>query len=129
MKTKKFYKATPFQPVRSLQETIDFYRDSLGFSNEWIQDMAAGISRDDMRLIFVENPDYTEIINTDKGMFEIIWFVDNVDEIYNEYKAKNLEIICDLEDQPWGIREFSFKDINGYCIRVSESISRIEKTD
>jgi uncharacterized glyoxalase superfamily protein PhnB len=129
MKPKKFYKATPFQPVRNLQETIDFYRDTLGFSNGWIQDMAAGISRDEMRLIFVENPDYTKIINSGIAGFEIIWFVDNVDEIYNEYKTKNLEIICDLEDQPWGIREFTFKDINGYCIRVSETIQRTEKSD
>ena len=91
--------------------------------------MAAGISRDEMRLIFVENPDYTNKINSDKAGFEIIWFVDNVDEIYNEYKTKNLEIICDLEDQPWGIREFTFKDINGYCIRVSETIQQTNKGD
>lgn len=123
MKEKIFDHTVPFLPVRDLKETIAYYRDTLGFSNEWFwEDTDAGIERDDMHLLFSRNPPFIDAINAaagDRG-FEVMWFVENVDDIYEEYKAKGVEITGDLQDEPWGVREFAFKDINGYYIRVAE---------
>jgi hypothetical protein len=35
MKTKKFIKSVPHLPVKKLRLTLDYYRDKLGFSDEW----------------------------------------------------------------------------------------------
>lgn len=123
MKDKKFYKVTPFLPVRNIQETLVYYKHELGFYDEWTWGKDGGIRRDEMRLLFGENPGYLSSINKESYGFELVWFVDNVDDIYKEYQDKKLNIVSELKDEPWGIREFTIKDINGYFIRISETIA------
>jgi hypothetical protein len=53
---------------------------------------------------------------------EIIWIVEQVDDIYAEYTQKDLTLLSELENKPWGMREFTIKDINGYSIRIAEPI-------
>ena len=106
-----------------MDETIAFYRDLLGFSGEWIMNAplkTGGINRDDIRLLFQQHPDYVKMINTDSESFEVIFFVSNVDEIYEEYKPKSVRFIEHIIDRPWGVREFIIQDINGYWLRFSE---------
>jgi uncharacterized glyoxalase superfamily protein PhnB len=130
MPEKYFDHTVPFLPVRDLKETVGYYRDKLGFSNEWFwEDTDAGIERDGMNVLFVRNPKFLEAINTaggDRG-FELMWFVENVDDIFEEFKAAGVEITGDLQDEPWGVREFAFKDINGYYIRVAEGLEDDEE--
>ena len=125
MKEKKFHKILPFLPVRNLRETLDFYKNSFGFYDDWtLGDKDGGIKRDDLRLRFGENPDHLKHINSDEHRFELVWFVENVDEIYAEFKGGKLNIVSDLKNEAWGIREFTVEDINGYLIRVSETIQK-----
>ncbi len=49
-----------------------------------------------------------------------MWFVENIDEIFSEFKGRNIEIASTLKDYPYGLREFAIIDINGYYIRVAE---------
>ena len=124
-----FSHAVPFLPVKDLKETIAYYKDKLGFYEEWFwEDTDAGIRRDDLRLLFNQNPEYTARINSNSQALEICWFVTNVDEIYEEYTSKGLNIIKQLWNAPWGIREFSFLEINGYVIRIGEGIENAEKS-
>ena len=123
MKNKHFYKITPYLPVIDLKETLAFYRDQLGFSGEWTAGAplpVGGIQRDDLRLIFQQHPAYTRMVNTDSESFELILFVENVDDIYREYESKNIRFVSGLVDRPWGIREFIIQDPNGYWLRISE---------
>ena len=66
------------------------------------------------------HPEYVARLNIVKEHFEICWFVCNVDEIYEEYKAKEVNIISELAPKPWGMREFTIQDPNGYHIRIGE---------
>jgi len=124
---KFFYKTVPFLPVNDLEETIRYYTKELGFKDEWFwgnPPTDAGCHRDELSLLFNQNESLAEKI---KG-FELVMFVDNVDDIYEEFKAKpGIEITSSLKDEPWGIREFTVRDINGYLLRISCSIERINK--
>jgi catechol 2,3-dioxygenase-like lactoylglutathione lyase family enzyme len=123
MDLKKFHRSGAHLPVRNLKQTLDFYRDTLGFYEEWIwKDKDGGIRRDDMRLLFGEDPDYTATINNDKNRLNLLWFVESIDEIFAEFKEKKIEILSELTEYPYGMKEFAFVDINGYYIRVAESI-------
>jgi uncharacterized glyoxalase superfamily protein PhnB len=123
MKEKKFYKVLPFLPVKNLRDTLDFYKNSFGFYDDWmLGDKDGGIKRDELRLLFGENPEHLKYINSDEHRLEIVWFVENVDEIYAEFKGRKLNIVSDLKDESWGIREFTVEDINGYLIRISETL-------
>ena len=80
-----------------------------------------GIRRDDMRLLFGEDPEFTDSINNNKYRLNLMWFVDNIDEVYAELQLKNIEIAAALQTYPYGLKEFAFIDINGYYIRVAEN--------
>ena len=128
MKAKKFLRSNPHLPVKNLRQTLDYYREVLGFYDEWTWTnnegniVDGGIRRDDMRLLFAEDPGFNEsITNYKKSRLPLMWFVDNIDEVFREFRSRNIELADSLRDQPYGLREFSFIDINGYYIRVAES--------
>ena len=81
-----------------------------------------GIRRDDMRLLFAEDAEFTESINGRSTRLPLMWFVDNIDEVYSEYQNKDIKIADSLRTHPYGLREFAFVDINGYYIRVAEGV-------
>jgi hypothetical protein len=123
MKEKKFIRLNAFIPVNDIHETLNYYRDRFGFYDEWTMETDGGIRRDSMRVVFQQDPDYVSVLNNETYRFVLIWFVENVDEIYKEFKEeRKITIVSDIENKPWGIREFSIHDINGYLIRVSEGI-------
>jgi hypothetical protein len=121
MKEKRFVRSGPHLPVRNLQETMEYYRDMLGFYDEWtFGSRDGGIRRDDLRLLFAENPDHVESINSDTQRLPLLWFVENIEEVYSEFKD-SIEIADSLKVHSYGMKEFAFIDINGYYIRVSEA--------
>jgi len=129
MKSKKFIRVNPHLPVKNLRETLNYYRDKLGFYDEWTwtdqdgRETDGGIRRDDMRLLFGEAPDFVITISSyPKSRLPLMWFVENIDEIFEEYQAIGTEFADTLRTHPYGLREFAFVDINGYYIRVAEGV-------
>jgi uncharacterized glyoxalase superfamily protein PhnB len=124
---KFFYKAIPFLPVKDITETICYYKNLLGFNDEWYwgnPPTDAGCHRDKLSLLFNRNAVLAEKI---EGL-EVMMVVDDVDGIFTEFSSKSgIEIISPLKDEPWGIREFTLRDINGYFLRFSCSIERINR--
>ena len=126
MKTPNFIRSNPHLPVKNLRETLDYYRDTLGFEDEWTwpgkdgKTKDGGTRRNEMRMLFAEDPEFTADINNQQHRLPLLWFVDNIDEIFTEFKNRNIEIADPLRTQPYGLREFAFIDINGYYIRVAE---------
>ena len=123
---KKFLKPLPHLPVKNLRLTLDYYRDKLGFSDEWtFGDIDGGIRRDDLRLLFAEDKDFTNDINNKKHRLPVMWFVDNINDVYVEFKKQDIELADDLRTHPYGLREFAFVDINGYYIRIAEATEEV----
>ncbi|MES2849751.1 MAG: VOC family protein [Bacteroidota bacterium] len=123
MKEKKFIQSGPHLPVKSIRQTLDYYRDKLGFGNEWtFGDKDGGISRDELKLLFAEDDAFLNDMNNDKHRLPLLWFVDNIDEVFSEFKNRDIHIEDDLRQHAYGLREFAFIDINGYYIRVAESV-------
>ena len=127
MKTKKFIRSNPHLPVKNLRQTLDYYRNTLGFYDEWTwanQDgkvVDGGIRRDDMRLIFGEDPEFVEVIcSYEKSRLPLMWFVENIDDIYSEFQVRGIQLADTLRAHPYGLREFAFVDINGYYIRIAQ---------
>lgn len=44
--------------------------------------------------------------------------VDDVDEAYEAARARRLEIVHSLRDEPWGVRRFFFHDDSGNVVNV-----------
>lgn len=123
MENKKFHRCGAHLPVINLRETLNYYRDKFGFYEEWTEGtIDGGIRRDDMRMLFGEDAEHVKLINTDTGRLNLIWFVDNIDEVYVEYQDRGIEIVNPLKSYTYGMREFAIMDLNGYYIRIAEGI-------
>ena len=74
-----------------------------------------------MRLLFAEDPEFVNVITSyKKNRLPLMWFVENIDEVFSEFQKREIEFEDILRMHPYGLREFSFVDINGYYIRVAE---------
>jgi catechol 2,3-dioxygenase-like lactoylglutathione lyase family enzyme len=122
MDQNRFSHSNPHLPVRNLRATLDYYRDKLGFTDEWtFGDTDGGLRRDEMRLLFGEGPDFLEEMNNERHRLPVMWFVENINGVYAEFQARGVEIAAPLMLHPYGLWEFAFIDINGYYIRVAEA--------
>jgi catechol 2,3-dioxygenase-like lactoylglutathione lyase family enzyme len=123
MKNAAFHRQIPVLPVADLKATIKYYKTKLGFSDEWFwEDTDAGCGRNELFMLFNLNPTLLDAMLAASAPLEIIWIVEQVDDIYAEYTQKDLTLLSELENKPWGMREFTIKDINGYSIRIAEPI-------
>lgn len=121
MKVTKFIGIGIHIPVINLQQTLGYYQNKLGFIDEWVENKKnGGYQRDVLRLLFCEESEFVNDINNDNHRLPLIWFVTNMEEIFSEFKQKEIEIADDLRNHTYGIKEFASIDINGYYIRVAE---------
>jgi uncharacterized glyoxalase superfamily protein PhnB len=121
METEKFIRNNPHLPVKNLKATIAYYKDELGFTDEWtIGDKDGGVRKDDLRLLFGEDEGFTNDINNNDHRLSLMWFVENIEKIYAGFKEREIKLADELRPHAYGLREFAFIDINGYYIRIAE---------
>ncbi len=108
-------KAIPLLPALNINKTIDFYEYKLGFTSYNYGNYLM------LRYKAVELHFY---YTKDKSLFGkgICYLqVNNIEDLYAGFSAK--EIINperQLQDMPWGTKEFSIVDNNGNVIRFGE---------
>ncbi|MCR8634322.1 MULTISPECIES: bleomycin resistance protein [Paenibacillus] len=105
----------PILPVNDVKASLEYYRDVLGFevASVWDEDGYAVVQCGDIE-IHLDKQDHFAVYRSHSYLF-----VENADEIYDLYKSKHVEIIQEIESKPWGVREFTFRDINGHMFRVA----------
>lgn len=111
--------------VNDVVETAEFYHDKLGFNIlGYFADppVYAMVERDGIEFHFGK-PDKGSIRPNETrrsiGGDAYIW-VDNIDALYAELKARNVEIVEELAVQGYGARDFVIRDCNGYRITFGE---------
>src|SRR5262249_46398878 len=51
------------------------------------------------------------------------FFVNGIDELFERHSRTGVDIISPLEAKPWGLREYTVRDPNGYHLRFGEPIT------
>lgn len=124
---------SPTLAVRNMKETIDFYRSSLGFKLGMVfpdvnNPEYADLSKDDMVLMFLpaKNLGISSRQRLGIGVNLYMQIDGDIDEYYAELKKKGVQIIVDIKDEPFGIRDFTIEDINGYRLTFNQ-VSKANK--
>jgi uncharacterized glyoxalase superfamily protein PhnB len=119
--TSKFPGAVPEIPVTDVDKAAEYYESSLGFTVDWGGEEGgiAGISKGQCRL-FLTNSAFREHYGNLGPV--LIWLNldsnEEVDELYEQWKASQARIVSSPESKPWGLREFMAADLDGNLLRV-----------
>ena len=118
---------SPTLAVRNMKDTIEFYKGSLGFKVGMCFPDAnnpeyADLSKDGMVLMFIpaENLGIGSEEKLGIGVNLYMQIDGDIDEYYQELKKKGVNIAVDIKDEPFGIRDFTIEDIDGYNLTFNQ---------
>jgi catechol 2,3-dioxygenase-like lactoylglutathione lyase family enzyme len=106
--------------VKNLIKSADFYKNKLGFKTLWEGDGWHFLIRDSVKIMLGECPDERSASEIGDHSYFAYFEVENIDELYDEYKVNKIQILSDIEDKPWGQREFSVQTPDGHRINFGE---------
>jgi GNAT superfamily N-acetyltransferase len=108
--------------VADVAATVRFYRNKLGFTGEWLwgePPTFAGVSWGKIGVMFCLQPALAAQIEGHQHYF----FVSGIDGLYNRHRVNSVQVVSPLEEKPWGLREYTVRDPNGYHLRFGEPIT------
>jgi predicted enzyme related to lactoylglutathione lyase len=111
-------KMSPQFLVTDIEHSIEFYTKKLGFDLEFrYEDFYAGIIKDGYSIHLKSGKPSTEERKNkrENDDLDIIFSADDVEDLYEEFVNKSVEIIQPLCDLPYG-REFYIADPDGYLL-------------
>jgi catechol 2,3-dioxygenase-like lactoylglutathione lyase family enzyme len=105
----QFHFANPVMPVKDVKKTATFYKERLGFTVDvlWEKPNYACVSRGGITIEFGEGPpDHV-------GSGACVIQVSDVDALYKEFKAQEVNLIGDFAARDYGSKDFRITDIDG----------------
>jgi uncharacterized glyoxalase superfamily protein PhnB len=125
---------SPTLAVRNMKQAIQFYRDSLGFKTGMVFPDAdnpeyVDLSKDGMVIMLIPATNIGIGAKEKLGIGVNLYMqIDgDIDEYCNKLKARGVKIVVDIKDEPFGIRDFTVEDIDGYKLTLNQ-VSRTVKT-
>ena len=108
---------TPELPVADVEAAQRYYRDRLGFEIAWYNEegQIGAVSHGDCAIFFrkVEGDIHA-------GTFWI--FTERVDEAFAALTELSANIVDPIGDKPWGLRQFSVRDLNGHLFHFHHDL-------
>jgi uncharacterized glyoxalase superfamily protein PhnB len=111
----------PILLVRDVIRAHDYYADKLGFRapRMWGDPPTFCIAQRDgieVMLNQVQAEDEFAPNSRFDGRFSAYFWVRDADALHAEFAAKGADIVCEPEDQVYGIREFQVRDADGHLL-------------
>jgi uncharacterized glyoxalase superfamily protein PhnB len=120
---------SPLLAVRNMKKTIDFYTNSLGFKLGMTfpspdNPEYADLSKDGMVLMFIPAANHgigsKEKLGT--GVYLYMQIDGDIDKYYDELKKRNVKIAVDIKNEPFGVRDFTIEDVDGYKLALNQAL-------
>ena len=126
----KFISSAPVLFVRDVRASAEHYRGTMGFQFDRFYGAPASfviLRRDGLHVMLKSVSDHSAIIprwNISPSLWDVYFWVDDVEELYREFLGRGAKIDYELCDQPYGCREFGTQDIDGHDIGFGQIMSR-----
>ena len=108
----------PQLPVADVAKTQAWYRDVLGLEIAWNRGESFGAVRAGLAELFFAKAPEPRVASI------CCVLVDDADFVYAVCRERNAPIEDPITSQPWGMREFSVRDLNGHLLRIGHSTRR-----
>lgn len=111
--------------VHDLERSARYYRDVLGFEVREIGDPGwRFFMRDQCWILAGECPDALPPQDLGDHSYFAYLEVDDIDALYEEVTAKGATVTKKLRDEPWGMREFGLRTVDGHRIMFGRLIPK-----
>jgi uncharacterized glyoxalase superfamily protein PhnB len=99
----------PELPVADVERAQQHYRDAFGFEIGWLYpgNEIGSVSRGKVTVFFRKRD-----VPFEPAVHWI--FAEDIDASYQELKSSGANIVDPLETKPWGLRQFTVKDLDGH---------------
>ena len=122
-----FSHAEPVLAVRDVSETIAYWQEVLGFPTKWTWGEPPTHGAVSWQKIFIQFFQSPGVATASKE--NSIWIrLQRLEELYKIHQRRNAEIVAPLQNQPWGMAQYTIKEINGYYIHFAGIIAEREKS-
>jgi catechol 2,3-dioxygenase-like lactoylglutathione lyase family enzyme len=113
----------PLLPVRDVTEAVDFYTRRLGFTLgfTWPEAGAptmAGVNLGDVQVFLAKG-------TPNPAGISVSFVVGNADDLCEAQRANGVEITEEPADRPYGLRDYSARDLNGYQLAFGHYIYNV----
>ena len=109
--------------VPDLAQSAAWYRDVLGFTIHEIGDPGWRFYiRDSVFIMAGECSDAMPPRELGDHSYFAYILVDDIDSLYEEFAAKGAELLKPLRDEPWGMREFALRTIDGHRLTFGKDL-------
>ncbi len=124
MSAKRVYlrSSEPILPVADVVATVRHYRGVLGFADEWLWGDPpdfGGVRWGKVGVMFAQQPG----VDAKAGGRWHAFFVEGIDELYDLHKRNGATIHAPLQAKPWGLREYTVRDLDGHYLRFGQRSS------
>jgi uncharacterized glyoxalase superfamily protein PhnB len=106
---------TPQLPVADVYAAQAWYRDVLGFEIAWSSPDFGAVWLDRVEIFFART-------STAAPAACLCVRVDDADALAALVRERGASIVEELEDKPWGMREFTVEDPSGHRLRIGHAI-------
>lgn len=119
MNASQFQRAMPVLEVTDMARSLAFYRDKLGFSAAvWGEPPSFAIVQRGAVTIALDASERGQSANNQYWAAYI--YVVDVDALHAEYRDLGIAIHRDIEDAPYGCRDFDVTDPDGYILAFGQ---------
>lgn len=121
--------SAPVLIVKDVVKSADYFRDKLGFTEVELFGHPPNFcmtSRDDYTVMLAQVDDPTTVMVPNWKIVEKMWniyfWVDDVEAIYAEFQASGAIIDYTLHTKAYGVREFGVQDLDDHDIAFGQII-------
>lgn len=121
----KYENSVPVIATSDVRSTMDYYCLVLGFAEHFVfgePPVYAGLRRDDMLLYVALDEKLARVLKDSDLHPDVFLWVQKVDEVYAEHKARGVTIIEPIANRAWDARQYVIQDPNGYRLKIAEPI-------
>lgn len=123
-----FSHVEPVLAVKDISETIVYWQDILGFPNKWTWDKPPTLGAVSWQKVHVQFYKDEALAAASKG--NSIWIrLQRIEELYKFHQEKNASIVAPLEKKPWGMSQYTLRDINGYFLHFAGVVPETKKSE
>jgi GNAT superfamily N-acetyltransferase/uncharacterized glyoxalase superfamily protein PhnB len=122
-----FSHVEPVLAVQDVSATIRYWQDVIGFPAKWTWGEPPNHGGVSWQKVFIQFSQDADLAAASKG--NAVWIrAQHLEALYRFHQGTNAEIVAPLENKPWGMAQYTLKEINGYYLHFAGVIAGREKS-